>query len=1265
MAKFRASLNLTSTSNKRYTDEVSFGGVDFSSPRFSVASNHALDELNYMYRDGLVQKRFGTKQYAFLGNGDFYYYAKELNELVVDTTATTDTTKWEADGSKPTACDCEIHNMWNFNGLLLVHAGELVYLGSYAQAKAGQLKPISFKNTGSYTPYSKTYKVYYTLKFPNKRLNGISYGNRFYIFTGKRVMVVEGSTSACKMYSLTDFGNPYVPTTTIGIVQSEAETGGSRQTYEQPNLLTDLRINGCVSGADNKDANTYTRTFTLDATATSIENVTIKLAGARHSHDGTWCTTISESSARNEHGFCLPYCGQTRLLKPKAEVASSKTDYNFVIPFDTTAGSKISFAKHKVILKSGKERSYIASTTAPAISIEANDSIAELKPGTTRYDIVALKGIDNEQVRDKATTNGYYVRIFGGTSAEITNGTFGVDHEILPNSNGEWEASQFQYTDNGSAKYYERAIAIIYALEIDSDTQEETWSYCTFNIIINSTSLAEGHYEGTTIDDVTTETTIDANDYIGNGMVQVACEYYKPGTYTDDVPRTTTLWLLSLNTEYDVRYGEGISDEAPDFDLTDFVGKFDDSNGVVIEYGYSSSDRQEAYPTFMHRGTYTGNGEITFTPCVAKLSYKSVQNSIKNGIFSKISYPFRGLADGQTGYLLYDKNSYLKTGEPDKNACPVGYYLMEDGKTNKIIMMYDYGNTSVGESNIEVRFHASGYENNADDINKCTICALFGAKNYKNRLFVTGNADKPTYDWHTGDSDDGDGFDYFPDTGVAHYGSNTAVVGYGIVSDGRMMVLKKASIDEPSIYYRTATYTSLADESGSTMSDATGSTIYTESYPITQTNSHIGGISQQLMADFNGDLIFVDTDGRIVGLDNEGTTYDNQRVATTRSKLIDKRIMSETGQLLFANGNDLYYFTDKGTYYTNYDSSYEWYPLGLPVTTCVTQIDGKVIFGKPVENGESKSYIYEFTEGEYSDIEIYYTKSGELSILNGEMIISDDLHNHFYNDGYKTLNIGNSIWGCVATIDSSHFAKGDDSKFVFGAPKGLLHPDMKVRFSTASSTTLSISMANEDEIGNDTDCDWFRVTTAYATLVPSGTTSIDIYIQFDFKTNFTIADYADGGAITLKVDDYTMSKFSGSLGSSPYLYKSTPVSATYITAPYLSSGLTYRKVVDSYTIVSDTGEENEIYLKVATNEVSLSDILDKESYSVGKQVNYSDIDYSKLDYARYTLPYTQTLLARYYGSFISFSLASPNAVNSTLTKVSYLYHYAGKTYGKS
>lgn len=1235
MARFRASLNLTTASNKRYTDEVGFGGVDYASPRMSVTSGHALDELNYMYRDGAVQKRYGLEIYDN-PQVNSYYYPVSMKDYIVKSDETfTD----PSDVSKNCLeADDAIYNIWYFNGYIIINQGGVLFRTTYNDfTQKNKTTMIAFKNTyGIVVDRIHNIYIHYTFQLPKKRLNAFVSGDKLYILTGEYLLCLEVNDGVDKLYALTEKGNPYVPTTTLGIIQAEAETAGTRQTYEQPNMLTDLRINGCVSDATNRDSDTLTRTFTLDSDATSLEEIHISTSSFPYSNHGTYNEKITtlQNSKKAENTFYLPMCGQSSYYKSYTDDGNANRNYILMMKESET----LDFSLLDIVMKDGSTRSFVQSVLAPSIAMNGEEPESQkIVPTGTDYD--KYNGSEQtDYIRETPDSTGYYVRIFGNTDGLATLGT-----ECKPTSGDLgviWGRDCFLNSDGG---FYNSYRVIIYALENDG----KTWDYCCFSLVVTTDSFeyqTDGY--GKT----------DVNDFVGNIII------VEHDTQFDRYGRIPLALLAPLGKTIQTNDGE-------DIQLQEKAGLYQGKSIIVGESTIT--------PNFI--GKYHTD-EVTLVGVSYETVLASVKQSKKTGVFSKTTYPFNSLEDNQKGYLLIDKDD-----DSDEKLI-YGYYLVEDNLFSQIVLLYEWQSTSIGESDIEVKFHADKYADKKGDINKCTFGILFGTKGYKNRLFVSGNSDKPTYDWHTDDGEDNDGFDYFPETSVAHYGTDTAVVGYGVVSDGKLLVVKEATDREPTIYYRTATYSTATSEDGSTMADAIGSSVYTESYPMTQTNSHIGGLDSHLFADFNGDSLFVDNLGRIVGLDNEGTTYDNQRVASSRSSLIDTKLKAisrsniKNNCLLASIGDELYYFTPNATYYSNYNDSYGWYPLGIEnvISICHMPTDE----GETTLFGTSDGRIMEFMKGRFTDNERYPLFYGDVSFVLkynattkvGKYVItvSDDVAKRINEGGFTGIMSFYEQPMAKIVKGTTDFAKTTDGRIAFRLPNSprYLYDGMTISYIAGGSkySKAIVNAVIPDDVGLDyyEGYDWFAIEGSDYS-VASGK-SLFVYYPLNQGNRVEIARL-DGNSLVLRINGAEFDEFDYSTlsitDSNFCIMRETPVKATYITAPYLSSGLGYRKVVDSYTIVSDMGCENELYVKSITNNVTLSEVMEKESYSVGSQVDYSGIEYDKIDYTRYDLPHTQTLLARFYGSFLAFSLASPKATNSTLTRISYLYHYAGKTYGKS
>ena len=94
-----------------------------------------------------------------------------------------------------------------------------------------------------------------------------------------------------------------------------------------------------------------------------------------------------------------------------------------------------------------------------------------------------------------------------------------------------------------------------------------------------------------------------------------------------------------------------------------------------------------------------------------------------------------------------------------------------------------------------------GYLNNID---RCTVFCVYGVGGAADRIFLTGNADKPGFDWYSGYEDP----TYFPDTGYTKISRDgSAVIGYAVLSntlaafledsdDGRNVMVRQGSLDD-------------------------------------------------------------------------------------------------------------------------------------------------------------------------------------------------------------------------------------------------------------------------------------------------------------------------------------------------------------------------------------------------------------------------------------------------------------------------------------
>lgn len=1288
MANFRARLNLSSTSNRRYTDEVYFGGVDYANPRMSVQQGHAIDEMNYVYRDKSVQKRFGvlkgvTRKQRFHAIDVGGKYVLDTSERFYDNTDSTET-------SVPS----RISGMWSYKDYIIVNrGGYLFYLemnNGILEQGCYSLRPIAFGNYDYVTSSNGAgYLVYYSIDIGQWTSHAFEGNGKLYILSGTYLYVLEAVDDEYghfKLYSLTEAGNPYVPTTTLGIVQNESEGYATRTTYESPNLLTPIRKNGFVGGIKNKEENTTTFTYTLDTKAKEIKNVHIKTAGFPYSMRSTACKASASDTNVLDGVDNLSYTG----------FAFPRMADNGIVDFvvnPNASGWKIDLRNFIVYGMNGERLVYSALDKTPPLEFQKGKSSGKIVPyvnevGDMTISAVStsVEGNNSGKTADdtapysefsKYESGKYYVAIFGKSSASGVDDIYNPYKKIkyyYTNEDGDEiettdknkatksvipEGTVFKVSkgENGVYKYNDFKVKPIHQ---GSSNVTIGYDYCNYyQLVIFAKIDGEIRYASITFRFVKYNASkislvgiTDPHDYAGNIPVMFIG---KNETYTS----YPNLAILSM-------FGIDISDKMKDKGML-----YDKAGSFLSKY----APDMLAYPY--------NEKEVTLVPKEpSEFDGGYVLYSKLNGVLKEVSYPFNNLKSNQTGFFLVDMNEQGN----DDTAKIYGYVLMEDGVTDSIVLYENPQGEYDGQSNIECEFVAEGEENNKDDINHCTFGILYGTQNYRNRLFVSGNADNPNCDWHSADGTEEGDFDYFPASSVCKYGEATPLAGYGIVSDGKLMAVKRFSDREPSVYYRTATYAAKKDDYGKAVTDLASGGIYEESYPLTQTNSHIGALSSNLFTDFNGDSLFVDTDGRIVGMDNVGTTYDNQRVANSRTALIDPKLKMtpDSSRYLVSYGNDLFYFVDDIAYYCNYDNRYEWYPIDVPdskvtknnpteKTTCSCMFDGKAYFGT------DRGGIYRFNEGQFIDIDSIPLENGELVIDRdeenyplvkcGNLVMSNNARatatlrgfNHFKYSGNYAI-----ILGLVA--ESVAEGRMNDTDFMIRFEKGVIEPESKY-YLNIKLVGFEYAQYSFELCDNIEDYDERYDTYYLKGLSSNFATELDEMLKYGYHVKVfrkieeedTIDFDTDGNAIVNASDGKTFSKFALSFdGGYISISTRTPVKASYITAPYLTGSLGNRKTIDSYTIISDKGYQNEVYVKAITNNVAFDEL-----FSMGGQVDYSDLSYMRTDYTRYDLPHTQTLLGKFFGPFITLSINSPNAVNSVLTKINFLYHTAGKTYGKN
>lgn len=238
---------------KRKTLSITFKkGLDFASAPFEANPSRALDENNYLFRDGKVQKRFGYNELLNV---------KPTHYVVVgfDDSAT----------SNYAVNSVEWNGIWRFlaeDGAyhIIAHIGKLLYEVTEMNGR-WYANPI----TANSTTYLKDGEIYVSCyEFESYKSVSVIGNKMLYFLGGNQFMKLRYKAGSVRTFEpVANGADTYIPTTTIGITYENAITSG-RQSYDQVNLMHDFRKNTLLSGVGYPaDSNVVTKhyEYTLDS----------------------------------------------------------------------------------------------------------------------------------------------------------------------------------------------------------------------------------------------------------------------------------------------------------------------------------------------------------------------------------------------------------------------------------------------------------------------------------------------------------------------------------------------------------------------------------------------------------------------------------------------------------------------------------------------------------------------------------------------------------------------------------------------------------------------------------------------------------------------------------------------------------------------------------------------------------------------------------------------------------------------------------------
>lgn len=261
MSKKSAFRHYSLSQAKRHQIDVkSFLGVDYSTQKFLIPDGHAIDLKNYIYKNGVMQKRNGVEQIILIK--DFSYISARFDEP---------STPLEYD-IKTNEHNKTINGMWQFEAEdgkvhIVAHIGKLMYEITDIDNEFIEAKPITL---GTATVNGELH--YLVFEFEDYQSFAVVGGKKLWFLGGNKYMCLRfveetPNVSEVRFFALEDSDHTPIPVTTISITCKNSIVN-KRQSLDNVNLLTMWRKNKLISGTE-KQEDDKTRTvfyeYTLDA----------------------------------------------------------------------------------------------------------------------------------------------------------------------------------------------------------------------------------------------------------------------------------------------------------------------------------------------------------------------------------------------------------------------------------------------------------------------------------------------------------------------------------------------------------------------------------------------------------------------------------------------------------------------------------------------------------------------------------------------------------------------------------------------------------------------------------------------------------------------------------------------------------------------------------------------------------------------------------------------------------------------------------------
>lgn len=304
-----------------------------------------------------------------------------------------------------------------------------------------------------------------------------------------------------------------------------------------------------------------------------------------------------------------------------------------------------------------------------------------------------------------------------------------------------------------------------------------------------------------------------------------------------------------------------------------------------------------------------------------------------------------------------------------------------------------------GEMVMEVEYSSTKNKDSADKINGCTFGCMFGY-NEAQQLFVSGNSNYPNMDWHSSARDsteikydllEYEDLTYFGELSYTGVGSPVnPIIGYHLLEDSTMAILKKYNHNEPNMFLRKAYYSDAIDVSGSLVTDFYGNSFQKLYYSMFSSTIGEGCVAPKSCANLAGDKLFLSQNG-LFAIELGANIKSEERYAKERSRLINNKLTNES------NLDKAIAIVFQNRYYLS---------LGTKIYIADSRFKNK-LSSELSDTFSYEFYIWDWQNDDNTEITSFFIKDNQLwfGTNNGKICAFDD-ENNYQDKMYNMLYYG-------------------------------------------------------------------------------------------------------------------------------------------------------------------------------------------------------------------------------------------------------------------